>query len=128
MSTLRAMLQNTRYAERGLCRETTLITSGMERAEQEQVEVYSRDTNAWIVRTPGRQYPALVVQGDSFSTFVALAESILARARACGCADTELVEEAEELRELLSARLSHYATALGRYGFDVPFGRGAPPT
>ena len=97
----------------------------MKRPNHEQVEVYTRDTNAWVVRTPGRQYPALVVQGDTFSSFVSLARSVAERAHACGCADAELAEEADELRDLLAGRLTHYATVLGEYGFDVPFGRGA---
>jgi uncharacterized protein DUF6959 len=100
----------------------------MKRTDREQLEVYSRATNAWIVRTPGRQYPAMVVQADSFNHLLALAESIATRARACECADAELAEEADELRELLSNRLAHYVGVLREYGVHVPFGRRAHPT
>lgn len=102
-------------------RGTTSITSVMKRADREPVEIYSRATNAWIIRTPGRQYPAMVVQRDSFNHLLALAESIATRAREC--ADAELTEEADELRELLSNRLAHYVGVLREYGFHLPFGR-----
>ena len=92
----------------------------MKHADREPVEIYSRATNAWIVRTPGRQYPAMVVQGDSFNHLVALAESIATRAR--DCADAELMQDAEELRELLSNRLAHYVGVLREYGFHIPIG------
>jgi signal transduction histidine kinase len=97
--------------------------SVMKHADREPVEIYSRATNAWIVRTPGRQYPAMVVQRDSFDRLLALAESIANRAR--DCADAELEEEADELRELLSNRLAHYVGVLSEYGFHVPIGRRA---
>ena len=95
--------------------------------ERVQVETYSEDTNAWIVRTPGRKYPALVIQGDSFSILFTAAQSVLERARACQCKDHELVEEAEELRDLLWNRLSHYEQTLRESGFDLPYNRTAWP-
>ena len=34
-------------------------------AKYVEVEVYSEATNHWIVRTPGREFPAMVIQGDT---------------------------------------------------------------
>jgi putative ribosome biogenesis GTPase RsgA len=85
-----------------------------------EVKVFSTDSNAWIVQTPGRAYPALVVQGDTFASFCHMAESILERARSCDCSDPELVDEADELVELLRARLNHYETVLEQAGFERP--------
>ena len=88
-----------------------------------EVESYSENANAGIIRTPGRQFPAHVVQGDSFSHFFALAQSVLERARACDCADEELRDEAEELRDLLWGRMQHYEDTLRAAGFERPHER-----
>ena len=88
-----------------------------------EVEVFSQAVNAWIIRTPGRQFPAAVVQGDSLSSLYALAESVLARARACGCADPELAGEAEELRDQLWGRVRHYEETLRASGIRLPYER-----
>jgi len=89
--------------------------------ETEEVEVYSRDVNAWIVRTPGRKFPALVVQGDSFHQLFALAHEICQRSE--GVQDEELQRTAEELRDILWGRLLDYEEALGRHGFSLPYSR-----
>src|SRR5687767_14972507 len=47
------------------------------RMKQVEVEVYADDVNAWVVRTPQRRFPALVIQGDSFSIIVSGARSAL---------------------------------------------------
>jgi hypothetical protein len=88
-----------------------------------EVEVYSQAVNAWIVRTPGRQFPALVVQGDSFSQLFALAQEVLERARTCACSDPKLVDTAEELRDQLWGRLRHYEEILQASGFTLPYSR-----
>jgi len=95
--------------------------------EPVQVEAYSQETNAWVIRTPGRQYPALVIQGDSFSILFSTAQSILERGRACKCKDNELLEEAEELRDLLWNQLRHYEETLQATGFQLPYNRTAAP-
>ena len=92
-------------------------------AERVEVEAFCQDTNYWVVRTPGRNYPAMVVQGDSFSQLFGLAQSILDRARACSCADAELVEEAGELRDMLWGRLHHYESILEKHDFRLPYDR-----
>jgi len=98
-----------------------------EPVERVEVEAYSLEVNAWIVRTGGRRFPALVVQGDSFHQLYALAQSVLERARACRCDDAELTDEAEELRDLLWGRLQHYEETLRAHGFDLPYDRAAWP-
>ena len=95
--------------------------------ERVEVEVYSQAVNAWVIRTPGRQFPAHVVQGDSFSQLFALAQSILERARACGSGDEELVGEAEDLRDQLWGRVQHYEDVLRDAGFSLPYDRHAWP-
>jgi hypothetical protein len=89
--------------------------------DREEVEVLSRKTNAWVIRTPGRQYPALVIQGDSFSALFALAQAIADRARANG--DDALVMDAVELRDLVWGRLQQYEEVLQQHGIALPYNR-----
>ena len=91
--------------------------------ERKEVEVFSQATNAWVIRTPGREFPAAVIQGDSLSILFNAAQSVLDRARACGCADSELVGEAEELRDLLWGQLRHYEGVLQQNGIETPYNR-----
>jgi hypothetical protein len=88
-----------------------------------EVEVFSQATNAWVIRTPGRQFPAAVVQGDTLSSLYALAESVLGRARACRCEDEELAGEAEELRDRLWDRVQHLEQTLQTHGIALPYER-----
>src|SRR3954471_519641 len=91
--------------------------------ERVEVEAYSQGVNGWIVRTPGRQFPAVVIQGDSLSILFSLAQSVLERARQCSCADDELTEEAEELRDHLWGRLHHYEEVLREHELALPYNR-----
>ena len=91
--------------------------------DTQEVEVYSRQINAWIVRTPGRQFPALVVQGDSFHQLFVYAQSVYERTR--NSADRELRDDAERLRDILWNRLRHYEDTLHAAGFTLPYTRTA---
>jgi hypothetical protein len=91
--------------------------------ERVEVETYSQGVNGWVVRTPGRKFPALVIQGDSFGILFSRARSVLEGARACECEDPELVDDAEELCELLWNSLRHYEETLQANGFELPYGR-----
>lgn len=92
-----------------------------------EVEVYSQAVNAWVIRTPGREFPALVLQGDTFSTLCFLARSILDRTKACSCADEELEGEAEELHDLLEGYLQSYEKAMVEHGIALPGSPGTLP-
>jgi len=88
-----------------------------------EVETYSQDVNNSVVRTPGRKFPALVIQGDSFSTLFIMARSVFDRAKACQSEDSELLDEAEELCDQLWSRLHHYEETLHANGFALPYNR-----
>lgn len=68
---------------------------------------------------PGRKFPGVVVQGDSLNILLGLANSILDRAMATG--NTELVDDAQELRQLLAGRLRYYEATLQRHGIELPY-------
>ena len=90
--------------------------------ERVEVEAYSQDTNGWIVRTPGRKFPALVIQGDSLSALFVKARAVLERARDKSN-DQELIDDSEELCDLLWSRLRHYEETLRANGIELPYSR-----
>jgi hypothetical protein len=49
----------------------------MEKDRAAQVEVWSSEVNAAIVRMPGRRFPGAVIQGDSLSILLAHAVSVV---------------------------------------------------
>ena len=91
--------------------------------ERVEVETYSQATNAWVIRTPGRKFPALVIQGDSLSILFTQARSVLERAHACRCDDPELIGDAQALCDSLWGSLRHYEETLRANDFDLPYSR-----
>jgi hypothetical protein len=80
------------------------------------VEVLSKDINSAVIRTPGRSYPALVIQRDSFGVLHERAKTVLEGIRACNCDNSKVVDDCEELFELLDARKRHYEETLHARG------------
>lgn len=93
-----------------------------------EVEVFSSPVNGWIVRTPGREFPGVVVQGDSLSVLFDLAQSILDRCRTDVGTHGEVLDDAEALRDALWARLAAYEAVLKEHGLSVPYVRTRAPT
>lgn len=89
--------------------------------ERKEVEVYSEVSNYGIVRMPGRNFPGAVVQGDSLSILCNQARRIVQHAE--NGTDTELIEEAKELLDLLEDRLSHYEQVLAEHQIPLPYNK-----
>lgn len=87
--------------------------------EKIELEVYSQAINQAVVKMPQRRFPGLVIQGDTMSILVTLAETIYERAKKSS--DSELLEEADELKDRLKAFLLHYETVLGAHQLDLPY-------
>lgn len=85
-----------------------------------EVEALDQSTNAWVIRTPGRTHPGIVVQGDTLSSWCTLADAIAQHLNQSGNADPELVLEAVELADLLRGHLLHYDKVLRSHGLDLP--------
>jgi len=83
-----------------------------------EIQVYSEESNLAVVRMPGRRFPGSVIQGDSLSILYGLAVSLYQRALKIG--DDELMDEAEELKDLLEERIRHYETVLQRHDMELP--------
>ncbi len=89
--------------------------------EKIEIEVYTLASNLAIVRMPGRKFPGVVVQGDSLSILYGLAVSILNRAEVTS--NTELIDEAKELTQLLLGRIQFYESTLQKHGIPLPYNR-----
>ncbi|WP_440590540.1 DUF6959 family protein [Rhodanobacter glycinis] len=86
----------------------------------ETVEIYSDQTNAAVLRHPGRKFPGMLVQGDSLYALCSHAD------RACAITPhgTEAYDELNELRNKLWGYLTHYKVVLGEHQIPLPFSEG----
>jgi hypothetical protein len=93
--------------------------------EQVTMELFSNESNMAIVRTPGRRFPGMVVQGDSLHILCCSAKEVvlaLRAAKAAGASELdEALEEAEELHEALQDRVDSYERCLRAHGMEVPY-------
>ena len=62
------------------------------------VEIYSDQTNAAVMRHPGRRFPGVLVQGDSLYALCVQADEVCASAK--GKLDQDSYEEPNELRNV----------------------------
>lgn len=88
-----------------------------------ELEVYSTDHSAWVIRTPGRDFPALVLQGNTVDSYFTLAQSLVTRLEASPLPDPIALDEAIELRDLLRDRLLDYETVLDANAVSLPYSR-----
>ena len=72
-----------------------------------------------MVRMPGRRFPGCVIQGDTLSGLVHLAELVLRKASRVD--DEELHQAAQELYGELRSRLDHYERVLKSHGIEFPY-------
>jgi hypothetical protein len=85
----------------------------------EPVEIYSDQSNAGVMRHPGRRFPGVLVQGDTLCNLYKMAD------RACD--DLHLGEfgeaklELTELANLLQHLIVHYKVVLGQHRLPLPF-------
>ena len=85
----------------------------------ESVEIYSDETNAAVLRHPGRRFPGVLIQGDTLYTLSSALEGICLKARAQ--VDPEIYQELDDLRESMRAYLVHYKAVLDKHGLPLPF-------
>ena len=87
----------------------------------QQIEVYSNAAHQAIIRIPSRKFPGVVVQGDSLSIMVDLAESIHDAIK--NSPDEELASNAKQLRSSLDDLLLHYEIVLQEHCISLPHSR-----
>jgi len=83
----------------------------------EPVEIYSDQTNAAIMRHPGRRFPGVLVQGDTLYTLCRRADETCKLIEKASAA----YEEANDLRNHLWDFLNHYKGVLSAHGVPLPF-------
>jgi hypothetical protein len=90
---------------------------------RENVEILSDQTNAAVMRHPGRAFPGVLVQGDSLHVL-------------CQQADLACTEvgrgkpgfnELNDLRNTLWSYLNHYKATLLEHGVALPFSEQQAP-
>ena len=89
----------------------------------DNVEIYSDQTNAAVIRHPGRRFPGVLIQGDSLYSLCVQADDACAVAR--GKLDSDAYDELNELRNALWGYLNHYKSVLGEHQISLPFSESA---
>lgn len=87
--------------------------------ERVEVELFTDGSNNAVVQMPGRNFPGVLIQGDSLSVIRADVANIRDACRTEGA--TEALELAEFLLEDLDAIMLRYTDALERHGLRKPF-------
>ncbi|QDV51346.1 DUF6959 family protein [Gimesia fumaroli] len=85
-----------------------------------QVELLSDSINAVILKTPGRNYPGMVIQGDNLKHLYNLAEKILQLAEA-GAKHEDIEDISGMLFDDLNERIRFYEMVLDSYGLELPY-------
>ena len=84
-----------------------------------EVESFSAEPNAAVVRLPGRKFPGIVIQGDSLKILVDCVEDVSLLAERSD--NPELQESATELQTLLKSYKKAYEEALRASGQSLPY-------
>ena len=91
--------------------------------EIESLEVYSEQSNKAIVRMNNRNYPGLVIQGDSLSILFCEIQELSLRLCEIKIKDEELLYLAQGLQEKLLDSLLHYQQILQKHNIELPFSK-----
>lgn len=93
---------------------------------QDSARILSSATNMAVVQLPGRQYPGLVIPGDSLAAMVATIRNVqrLARGTDGLPEDHAIHDEIADLADGLESRWSHYEAVLSEQGVARPI---SPP-
>jgi hypothetical protein len=81
--------------------------------------ILSHIPNSGIVQLPGRQFPGIVMQGDTLSNLFDSASSLLAEFKRLR--DEEHYYETLMFTEQLQAQLVHYEETLQTQGIQLPY-------
>lgn len=88
-------------------------------AKVASVEILSDAVNYVVLKSPGRNFPGMVIQGDSLAKLYRCAAELCRLAEQSG--DEDLRDEAAALSQELGDRLTHYEEVLSAYGLEIPY-------
>jgi len=80
----------------------------------ENVEIYSDQINMPVIRHPGREFPGLLVQGDTLHALCAQAAEALSDS-------PDALGELQDLHGRLLGMLAHYRAVLHEHRVSLPF-------
>ena len=84
---------------------------------EQLVEIYSDETNAAVLRHPGRKFPGVLVQGDTLHIFCQRLDFALNELGR----DSKVYDELNELRNSLWSLKKHYKSVLVEHDWPLPF-------
>ncbi len=84
-------------------------------------KLLSRATNFAVVQLPGRNFPGVVVQGDTLNSLVSSLVDMEGLLQAGDYA--ELAGEIEKLRAQLGEALAHYEDVCRRFAVELPYAK-----
>jgi hypothetical protein len=87
--------------------------------EYMELEVYSQSIDRGIVRMPSQGFPGLVLQGETLSSLLKLANSAHEKSQSTG--DAELIEATRDLAERLQKLVAHYESTLNKHNIPMPY-------
>jgi hypothetical protein len=83
------------------------------------VEIFSDETNAPVMRHPGRRFPGVLVQGDSLHSLHSDLNRVIRSAGSSLPGDD--LDELSDIRDRVGAYLEHYKAVLRQHGLELPF-------
>ena len=87
--------------------------------EYMELEVYSQSIDRGVVRMPSQSFPGLVLQGETLSSLLKLAQ--LTYEKVQKTTDTELIDTSRELMETIQKLVSHYEATLSKHKIPLPY-------
>ena len=84
-----------------------------------EVEIYSDTTNQAVVRHPDRNYPGILIQGDTLYSMCRDLDEACKELKAGNVSDA--YEEINDVRNGLWEELNHYKVVLGEHEIELPF-------
>ena len=87
--------------------------------KKEEVEIFSDSTNQAVMKHPGRNYPGVLVQGDTLYSICRDLDRVC-REISNGNVD-EAFDELNEIRNSMWEKLNHYKVVLGEHDIKLPF-------
>jgi hypothetical protein len=83
-----------------------------------EIEMLSETSNCPVVKTPGRKFPGIILQGDSLKALFDVAVEVRDR---CDKNNDELCAAAGELKDRLGGFVAAYEQAMQVNGLELPY-------
>ncbi|GAB2199462.1 DUF6959 family protein [Sessilibacter sp. MAH4] len=87
--------------------------------KKEEVEIFSDATNQAVMKHPERNYPGVLIQGDTLYSICKDLDEVYQEIKAGNV--VEAFEELNEIRNSMWERLNHYKAVLGEHDIELPF-------